>query len=547
MKGLSKLVGVIMVCTTAFLTFSCENDINEIGRNLFDGASSNVFYSNVVSYNTNNDSIRSDERVLQSAVLGVYDEPVFGTTKARFYAQARIGRLNPDFGTNPEMDSVILSIPVFFKGKDDEIKIDTTFVYLQENETPSDTATIRLERKYKLDSIYGHRDIPITLQVREVAKYMQSQDSIHFSNPALANCQSCNNINNIEVFPQVLGSIEVKDSISTFQTKKMSDPIGNDAPAVTLKIKLDKQYFKEKFIDNQGSSDLSDQASFIRNFFRGIEISTPENQGFLMGFQPAADGFNISMYYSYDNPAEDTGNDNYEPRKKSVLPLLFTSYWSSIPGYNVQVNQFEHINRSAQFVESYTHPNMLDGDSRIYLSGMDGTKAVIKLDPAELNEIRNNIINEGWAIVGAELNIYVDDSYGFKKPPFLFAWNSYMKDGKQKNENFSDVSRFYNFYPNSVQFNPKYNYKDDPKMYTIRITDYIKSIVERGEDFEDSKIILSMGNFMLLPASGYTEILEPKNPFMNDRAYNPYRIVLHGSNSEQTDKRLKLKIYYTKK
>lgn len=548
MRGFSKIVGAIMICVTAFLTFSCENDINEIGRNLFDGASSNVFYSDVVSYNTNNDSIRSDQRVLQSAMLGVYDEPVFGRIKARFYSQARLGKLNPDFGANPEMDSVVLNIPVFYKSKDGEFKTDTTYIYLQEGETASDTATVRIERKYKLDSIYGNTSTPITLQVREVSKYMQSQDSIHFSNPAFANCQSCNNINNIEVFPQVLGSIVVKDSISTFQTAKLNELELSSVPTVTLKLKLDKAYFKQKFIDNQSSSNLTDQASFIRNFFRGIEISTPENQGFLMGFQPTSDAFNLIMYYSFDNPVENTDNsDDYEARKTSTLPLSFGTYWSTLPGYNVQVSQFEHTNRSAQFVESYTNPNMLEGDKRIYLSGMDGTKTIIKLNEAELNEIKSHVVNDGWAIIGAELNFYVDDSYSLKKPPFLFAWNNYTKDGKVKNENFSDVSRFFNFYPSSVQFNPKYNYKDDPKMYTIRITDYIKSIVERGEEFEDSKIVLGLGNFTLSPTSSYTEILEPKNPFMNNRSFNPYRLVLHGSNSEQVDKRLKLKIYYTKK
>ena len=50
-----------------------------------------------------------------------------------------------------------------------------------------------------------------------------------------------------------------------------------------------------------------------------------------------------------------------------------------------------------------------------------------------------------------------------------------------------------------------------------------------------------------MPTSQYTEILNPRHPFYNNRAFNPYRIVLHGSNSEQIEKRLKLKIYYTKK
>ena len=146
MIGFSKFVVAITVCATALLVFSCENDVNEIGSGIFDGASSNVYYADVVSYNTNNDSIRSDEQVLQSGILGVYEEPVFGRVKSKFYSQARIGILNPDFGDNPKMDSVILNIPVFYKTGEDNIQVDTTYVYLPEGQEPSDTATIRIKR-----------------------------------------------------------------------------------------------------------------------------------------------------------------------------------------------------------------------------------------------------------------------------------------------------------------------------------------------------------------------------------------------------------------
>lgn len=542
MKRLSKLVVALMICATAFLVFSCENDINEIGSNLFDGASSNVYYVDVLSYNTNNDSIRSDEKVLQSAILGVYSEPVFGRTRARFYSQARLGILDPVFGDNPDMDSVVLNIPVFYKKGDDNISIDTTYVYLAEGETPSDTATIRIKRTYKLDSIYGKTDLPITLQVKEVSKYMQSQDSTHYSNPAIANCQGCNNINNIETFPQLLGSLQITNKLITYQTKKKNEP-GIETPPVVFKIKLDKTYFKQKFIDNQGSPDMLDQASFIRNFFRGIEISTPEDQGFLMAFRPNSGDFSLVMFYSYDK----TNSEGEVERKKSALPLLFTTYWSSTPGFNVQVNQFEHANRSSQFVNAYTHPNTVEGDTRLYLDGLDGTKTVIKINQTEIDAIKDHVQNDNWAIVGAELNFYVDDSYGLPKPPFLFAWNNYVENGKNNNKNFTDIRSFYNHYPTVVQFNPRYDFKNDNKMYTIRITDYIKEIVENKKVYEDGKIILSLGNFLMLPNTGYTDILDTKNPFINDRAFNPNRVVLHGNNTEQSDKKLRLKIYYTKK
>lgn len=549
MKKIFNLAAAIIICSACFLVFSCEEDFTEVGNGMLDsGATANIQYLKILAYNTNNDSIRSDGKVLQTAVVGVYDEPVFGRTKARFITQARLasGSSGPDFGGNPEMDSVVLSIPVFFKNNDDDIKIDTTYLYLGEDESPSDTATVLIRRTYKLDSIYGNTTNPITLQVREVARYLYSQDSTYYSNKNLAHCQNCENINDIPVFPNILGSLSVKDTVTTYQKKKL-DSGTEEVPPVVLRINLDKNYFKQKFIDNQNSPDLSDNASFIRNFFRGIELSVPENQGFIMNINPNSSNFLLTMFYSYDNPNEQEDDDeDYKPRLSRTYPLLFNGYWSSTQGYNVQVNQYEHSNRSAQFVNAYTNPDMTNGASRLYLAGLDGTKTVIEFDQTELEELKDNVQNNGLAIIGAELILHVDDSYGLKKPPFVFAWNNYEVEGKVKNENFTDLFNFFNFYPNNVQFNPKYDYENNPNTYIIRITDYFKNLVEGKEDFENTKIILSLGNFMLAPAT-YTDVVSVKNPFFNDRAYNPHRLVLHGNNSEQPDKRLQLKIYYTKK
>src|SRR5690606_31829182 len=97
-------------------------------------------------------------------------------------------------------------------------------------------------------------------------------------------CQGCPNINEIEVFPNVLGVSEIKNKITTHQVKKKN--ASGDAPPVAIQVKLDKDYFKQKFIDNQNSSDLNDNSAFIRNFFRGIELSVQENQGFIFNFNP---------------------------------------------------------------------------------------------------------------------------------------------------------------------------------------------------------------------------------------------------------------------
>ena len=525
----------VVVALTAFSAFSCEDDISDVGSGLVDtGSFANALYVDLISYNTNSDSIRSDEQVLQNGIIGVYEEPVFGRTKARFISQARLGQLSPDFGTNPSMDSVVLRIPVFYNNNDSDIDIDTTYVYLAPGAEPSDTATIKIKRTYKLDSIYGKTDLPMTLQVREVGQYLRSQDSTYYSNPNIGN-------NNINILPNVLGSAEIKNKVSTYERKAANE--STTAPTVAYEIKLDKNYFKQKFIDNQHSPDLNDQAAFIRNFFRGIELSVAEEQGFLFNFNPNL--MSLTMYYSYDNPS-----DEGEDRLNKTLSLSFSSYWNTTAGYNVQINQYEHANRSSQFVNSYTNPNTQTGDARLYLDGLDGTKTIIKIDPEQLEEIRQNVLNNDWAIVGAELQLYVDDSYGLKKPPYLFAWNSYTDEENAQhtiNKNFTDLTTFYNSYPVSVQFNPMYDYKNDPKMYTIRITDYIKSIVEQDAVYTDGKVVLSLGNFLLSPSNSYTTPVSGSNPFYNNRAFNPHRVVLHGSGSEQQDKKLKLKVYYTKK
>ena len=548
MKRFFNLVGTIVLCATAFTVFSCEDDVSDVGSGLLDtGSTANVKYVDVISYNTNNDSIRSDEKVLQNGILGVFEEPTFGRTKAKFYSQARITNYNPDFGENAAMDSVILYIPVHTKTDEDDIEIDTTYLYLAEGEEPTDTATIRIARTYKLDSIYGNSNATMNLQVREVAEYLNSQETTYFSNPNLAPCQECPNVNQIDVFPTVLGTGIIKNKLTTYQVKQQNANT-TAIPPIAFQIKLDTAYFKQKFIDNQNSSDLNDNSAFIRNFFRGIELSVLEDQGFLFNFKPASSEFALIMYYHYDNPEEqEEGDTDYDATLEGGYALNFLTYWSENFAYNVQINQYEHTNRSSQFVNAYTNPNTTVGDSRLYLAGMEGTKTVIKINQEQLNEIRQNVLNNDWAIVGAELNLYIDESHNLKTPPYLFAWNNYRDEDEWKNINFQDVYTFYNSYPVSVQFNPMYDYEADPKMYTIRITDYIKSIVEQNEVYEEASVILSMGNFLLSASSSYTTVFNNEDPFFNNRSFNPYRVVLHGSNSENADKKLRLKVYYTEK
>lgn len=103
------------------------------------------------------DSLHTDASVIigADALLGTYIDPVFGKTSASLYTQLRLPGNNPNFGLNPQCDSVVLSLTYAsdFYGKK-ERKQQRISVY-QLNETMSATADY-----YSNHSIaYGANDL----------------------------------------------------------------------------------------------------------------------------------------------------------------------------------------------------------------------------------------------------------------------------------------------------------------------------------------------------------------------------------------------------
>lgn len=91
---------------------SCKKYEDEIGFDLlpntdqFKGQVTDSF--EIRTYAVREDSIRVDS--LSSTILGAINDPVFGTTSSSVYTQCLLQEINIDFGTNPSLDSVVLSI-----------------------------------------------------------------------------------------------------------------------------------------------------------------------------------------------------------------------------------------------------------------------------------------------------------------------------------------------------------------------------------------------------------------------------------------------------
>lgn len=529
---MKKFFNILLSSTLAFAVgstiVSCEEETLGLGGGLVGGdANGNVASYDVIAYNTYYDSLKADQKVLQNAILGAYQEPIFGKTKANFISQFRMNTTGPVFGKNPTVDSVHLFIPVYHNTTSDSVITDTINLS-KPGVKPEDSDTILIRKTYKVDSIYGKKDLNMKLNVREINTVLYS-DSSYYSNP------NHRAQDQITINPTILGSKVIGSKVQNITIKEKVGTTNIYEEKVGYKISLDKDYFQTKIINNENTGLLGDYATFIRRVIQGIDISVEEDNGFLFAFNP--NQLAIKMYYSNDSSTEGQRNN-------TSVDFSFTNVWSSTTGYNVQVNQIENSGKGSAFVNNLNDPNkMINGSSRLFLNGTDGTRVNVKLIEEQINQLKSNIAANNWVIIGAKLQFHIDESYNFPKPGFLMAWNNYKKDGKYVNELFDDVLTFYNAYPSNVHFNPFVG--GDTKHYTIDITKHIKNMVEFGKTYEDQEMIVTMGNFLM--GTSDTSTIFSTSPFYRNTIANPYRVVLHGNASEDVEKKLKLLVYYTKK
>lgn len=526
-KILNYLIGSALALTFGSTIVACEEEPIGLGGSIVgQDAEGNVTSLDVIAYNTHNDSLRADQRMLQNALLGAYEEPIFGRTKARLISQLRLSSTNPSFGTNSTVDSVHLFIPVYYNSSNDSVKADTINLS-NPGKKAEDNDTIMIRKVYKVDSIYGNKNAKMRLNVRDISTVLYS-DSTYYSNPNLRNRD------NIGINPAVIGSLELGNTVENITIKQKVGSANIYEERIGYKISLDKNYFTEKILNNEKNGLLGDNAIFINKVIKGFEFSVEENNGFLFAFNP--NQIELKMYYSFDN------SDKEKDRLNSTFNFSFDNVWSSMGGNNVQINQIENTNKGSEFINNLSSIHQTEGSKRLYLNGSDGTLINVKFIADQINSLKTKKEAENWTIIGAKLQFHIDESYNFQKPPFLMAWNNYKQEGKVLDKLFADVLEYYNSYPLSVHFNPQIG---DNKFYTIDITKHLKKMIEKNENFDEQIMKVAMGNFLMSNTDAST--IFSSSPFYRNTIANPYRIVLHGNQSENTDKKLKLLVYYTKK
>ncbi|WP_052910265.1 DUF4270 domain-containing protein [Riemerella anatipestifer] len=478
---------------------SCESEANNLGEQFFaSGAATGETQSyDVIAYNlNNNDTIQSDASRISQATLGAFTEDNFGMQKSSYVTQLRLLSYNPDYGTNAKVDSVVLELKPIYASDSATTSTDENYVFT------GNVAAKKVVTTYPIQK-YGNNK-PLTLKVDEVDDFLYSTEKKYYSNQKVA-------------LGVNLATVSLDGKVSSVSITSDADNKELLSRTVGIRIPLDAQYFQDKIVNKQGSTELKDAASFIRHI-KGIKLSVVENDGYILKFYP--NDVSIKMYYTYDTTSNGTTT-----KTSSV-------YQFDLGSSNVHFNQIDY-NRPSAYSTAMTNVDKTNGDERLYLQGMGGAGAVLKIPSTEIQKIKNLYKNENIGILSAKIRLYTDDSVwnkSYAKP------SNFLVKYANLNDFLDDVSAM--SLSSSYSLVKTSDLTSNPAYYDITITQTLKNIIEKEAENKDLEI--NVGDYL---KSTQGTLLGQK---YNTRAYAPQRIVLVGSKTANQNK-VKLNIIYAKK
>lgn len=518
----------IVLAASVVLLYSCDKDFNAIGEGLIGDnhfGLESVKYD-VLSYNQEISPIQSN--ALPVNALGIYDDPVFGSTTANFVTQVSLTAYAPTIGEEPVVESVVLSVPYFSHVT--EAKVDNVNIYA-------------------LDSIYGTRDGKIKLSVYEsgvqmrasyfdngsqyAQMYYTDQDGdfdankiIHTSGKPLND--DATDVGQNESF--FFNPAQLENSVTGTDGKVTVSKV-----APEMRLKLNKDFFQEKIL-NADASKLS-KSDIFQEYFRGLYFKVERNGAnsalALLDFTKGKIVINYKAKTAITTDPDATKEDK-------TLTIEFKGATASLLA-STKTPEFESA--------VTTGVDTQQGDERLYLKGGQGSLAVIKLDnfAAKLEEIRAN----KWLINEANLTFHIDaekmNSTSEPKRVYLYDLtnNSPILDYADSSTDPSGNVKL-----SRIVYSGIINVDATSKRgttYKIRLTNHIRDLIKDATAknvtlglvvTEDINTIIS--NRLKLKNAEISEA--PRASVMS-----PQGTILYGGKSTVPEgKRLQLQIYYTK-
>lgn len=515
-------LGMILLLILGFA--SCDEDFSTLDTAIIDGTFSTpdtVF--SVKAYSKLLGGIQTNDQ--QTYKLGLYYDPVYGTSIVDFLGQLEMTTNNPTFpvdSLNPVLEKVILTMP-FFADSDDD----------------ADGNTI-----YTLDSIYG--TAPINVGIYESNYFLRDFDpdtnfeesQLYYSNQG-------------SVFQSNLGTLLLQQDNfipSNLETEFIIEDIDtlNIVPGFNVELPID--FFQEKIIDQEGEEVLINNNNF-KEYLRGIyfKVSGTGQEGSLFLFDP--EEAKITLYYSSDTTTlDDDGNQTTNDDGEIVRVL--DSYELAFTGINV--NAYEN-NLPLSILTAVTNPNVSDGEETLYLKGGEGIATIIDLFGGDDNQNGIDDLEElrekKWLINEANLIMYVDQTKvvgGSKEPERIMVFdtknNSILADYSiDLTSNLSPINAITQHLGRLERGND-----DVGDYYKIKLTSHISNLINRDSSNVSLGLVVSQNVSYVRFFNMENDVLEGAfEEVPGGCIVSPEGTVLHGNRSFNEQKRLKLQLYYT--
>jgi hypothetical protein len=530
--GIIKNVGIVLLLF--FAVTACERDIENIGIDLVDNGVFKVGDTliEVVAYNDNVEISRVDNNERNAnplSLLGVNINPNFGYLKSDMITQVILPKVKVDFGTNPVIDLVVLDIP-YFSTKDslqnaydpdtgDEIK-------------DADGNPIRVP-SFTIDSIYGNKDLSYQIRINELETFLNVLDPqdptkrmAYFSDKDFQKGYELYygdfkpNRNDTVLY------VERRYLDDDPATVDDTDTIKSEGAGPSVKLFLDKQFFKTRFVDEQNSSYFDSNENFV-HYFKGLFIEALGMDGSLMNIQSAL--IHMTVYYTNEEIKDEadgedlngngvTGESGVTVREKKQMN--FSAGGTKAANYE--------RNYSGSLVENaLLNPDIDLGETKLFIQGAAGSNAMINLfTPQSLQELRdrNMLINEANLILKIDRSLQKGD---VPNQLFLYKYdsNSIMDDLR--------INGFEVFGGQLV-----YDDEGEPDFYKFRITSYISRLIQKT-DSKLQPLVLKTFNATDTPN------FEKRDSIVKDYSYIPKGVILHGNLPKSNEKRLKLQIFFS--
>ncbi|MFH6767562.1 DUF4270 domain-containing protein [Gaetbulibacter aquiaggeris] len=544
---------------TSFLLFTilaivaCDQDFTSIESDVIGLKNFNTgsYPIPITSYNKKLDSLKINN--LNASLLGVFNDPIYGQTTASIITQVTPSIFNPNFGTNPIIDSVVLTIPYF--NKIISTDADGNSVYSIS------------------DSLFG--DSPIKLSIYQNNYFLRDFDpnedlnviQNYYSN-ASGTINTTDNFavtaNGVINFDSQKGAlIYENDSLVPSSNAIVLKTIAADGTETTerkvpaLRDTLNSAFWKSLIIDKTNDPVLSNSNNFY-NYFRGLyfKAEAVNNDGNMILLDIAGSGSNITIYYSSDSSVEGTDKLN-------------GSYVLNFSGnkLNTFINNYNLV--------SLENGDKTNGDEKLYLKGSEGSMAVVdifsgnvdcdgveetaiecfKKEYRAVDENGNYILKNGSFVLKklineAQLIVYEDETMTVPSDDYHKYDRIYAYDVKNNipliDYSYDPSSSSSNaFNSKLIHLGQRITDENGISRYKIRITEHLNNILLKDSTNTKLGLVLST-NVNYVSSSSILNSKDLVTGVPSASIITPRGTILYGSNvNVPNDKRMSLEIYFT--